>query len=86
MNKSIISFGTSLSTATSTEDNDNITIMMMMMMMMMMMIMYILYVFKSHPATFVLENPSGDSCCSKEESLLNPSHIKIHPYAFKMAK
>ena len=85
MNKSIISFGTSLSTATSTEDNDNITIMIMMMMMM-MMIMYILYVFKSHPATFVLENPSGDSCCSKEESLLNPSHIKIHPYAFKMAK
>ena len=60
--------------------------MIMMMMMMMTMMMYELLVFKSHPATFVIENPSEDSCCSKEESPLNPSHIKSHPYAFKMAK
>ena len=60
--------------------------MMMMMIMMMMIIMYILLVFKSHPATFVLENLSEDSCCSKQESRLNPSHIKMHPSDFKMAK
>ena len=58
----------------------------MMMMTTMMMMMDILLVFKSHPATFIIENPSEDSCCSKEESPLNPSHIKSHPYAFTMAK